>query len=171
MHHYSTEKWFTTLFSCLVLLLLTTGCTPPAPDTRSADENTIRVLDAKWSNAAGANDLEGTVSFYSDDAALLPPNAPIANGKQEIRAVWATLLVPGTSVSWQPTKVEVARSGDLAYLRGTYLLTMKDAKGNPVTDHGKMVEVWKKQPDGQWKTVADIFNSDLPAAAPAEQGK
>ena len=23
--------------------------------------------------------------------------------------------------------------------------------------------VWKKQPDGQWKVVTDMYNSDLPA--------
>ena len=32
---------------------------------------------------------------------------------------------------------------------------------------GKFVEVWKKQADGQWKVVADMFSSDLPA--PGEQ--
>jgi ketosteroid isomerase-like protein len=43
-------------------------------------------------------------------------------------------------------------------------MTVKDAKGNSVDERGKMVEVWKKQPDGKWKCVSDIFNSDLQAA-------
>ena len=42
---------------------------------------------------AAANDLEGTVSYYSDDATLMPPNAPIAVGKEAIRASWASLQV------------------------------------------------------------------------------
>ena len=67
--------------------------------------------------------------------------------------------LPGKSLSWEAKKVEVSRSGDLAYLIGAYRLAMKGAQ-----DRGKFVEVWKKQPDGQWKVVADIFNSDLPAA-------
>jgi len=67
--------------------------------------------------------------------------------------------------------VEVARSSDLAYLMGVYQLTMKDPQGKPVMDQGKLVEVWKKQADGKWKTVADIFNSDLPPAAPLEKKK
>jgi ketosteroid isomerase-like protein len=33
------------------------------------------------------------------------------------------------------------------------------------------VEVWKKQADGKWQTVADIFNSDLPAPALPEEKK
>ncbi len=157
---------------CLALLLLASACNQQRPaDTRAADESAIRDLDAQWSKTAAANDLEGTVSYYSDDASLLPPNAPIATGKQAIRAAWASLLGPGVSVSWQVSKIEVSRSGDLAYLMGVYLVTLKDPQGKPLTDRGKLVEVWKKQVDGEWKTVADIYNSDLPLSAPPEKKK
>jgi ketosteroid isomerase-like protein len=106
-------------FGCLALLLLASACTQQAPaDTRAADERTIRELDAQWSKTAAANDLEGTVAYYGDDASLLPRSAPIATGRQAIRAVWAALLGPDVSVSWQVSKVEVSRSGDLAYLVG-----------------------------------------------------
>jgi uncharacterized protein (TIGR02246 family) len=150
---------------CFVLLLLLSACNQQTPaDTRAADEIAVRDTDAQWSKTAMANDLEGTVSYYSEDASLLPPNAPIATGKQAIRAVWASLLSPDASVSWEVTKAEVARSGDLAYLMGVYRVTPKNPQGEPLADRGKLVEVWKKQPDGKWKTVADIFNSDLAAA-------
>jgi ketosteroid isomerase-like protein len=161
------------LCGCVAQLLLASCCTQaPPPDTRAADEAAIRDADAQWSKTAGANDLDGTVAYYVDDASLLPPNAPIASGKQAIRAIWASLLGPGTSISWQASKVEIARSGDLASIVGTYQLSMKDPQGNPVNDRGKFVEVWKKQADSKWKVVADIFNSDLPSApAPVEVKK
>ena len=151
------------LFCCLSMLLLATACTQQLPDARAADEATIRDLDAQWSKAASANDLDATVAFYSDDATVLPPNAPIATTKQAIRTLWVSLLVPGATVSWQATKVEVSRPGDLGYLLGAYVVTLKDSPGKPV-DSGKLVEVWKKQPDGKWKCVVDTYNSDLPAA-------
>jgi uncharacterized protein (TIGR02246 family) len=156
------------LWGCGALILIVSGCgrqTPP--DTRTADESSLRSLDVQWSKTAAAQDVDGTVSYYSDDASLLPPNAPIATGRQAIRAVWAALLGPDVAMSWQPSTVEVARSSDLAYLMGVYQMTLKDSQGKPVADHGKFVEVWKKQADGKWKVVADIFNSDLPVAAPA----
>jgi ketosteroid isomerase-like protein len=157
---------------CLALLLIASACTPPPPpDTRASDEAAVRDADVQWSKTAGAHDLEGTIAFYSDDAIVLPPNEPAATGKQAIRAVWAPMVAPDASISWEAGKVEVARSSDLAYTTGTYQLTMKDEKGNPVTDKGKFLEVWKKQPDGKWKTVADIFNSDLPAAPAPAEGK
>ena len=155
------------VWGCLAVILFLAGCgEQKPPDTRAADEKAIRDADAQWSKTAAARDVEGTVAYYSDDASLLAPNAPIASGKQSIRAAWAGLLTPDTSLSWQANKVEVARSGDLAYLVGTYQLTTKDAHGKPVSDNGKFVEVWKKQPDNNWKVVADIFNSDLPLVQP-----
>ena len=157
---------------CFALLLLASACNQQTPaDTRAADESTIRELEAQWSRTAAANNLEGSVSYYSDDASILPPNAPIASGKQAIRAVWASVLGSGVSLSWQVSKLEVSRSGDLAYVMGVYQFAQKDPQGKPVTDHGKVVEVWKKQADGKWKTVADIFNSDLPPSAPPEKKK
>jgi ketosteroid isomerase-like protein len=52
---------------------------------------------------------------------------------------------------------------------GTYQGTMNDAKGKPITDRGKYVTVWKKQADGNWKVVVDIFNSNLPAPEAAKR--
>ena len=69
-------------------------------------------------------------------------------------------------MAWHATKADVARSGDLAYMIGTYELSLNDASGKPVHDRGKYAEVWKKQTDGQWKVVADMFNSDLPMPVP-----
>jgi uncharacterized protein (TIGR02246 family) len=159
-------------YASVALLLLAASCAPhPPADTRAADEAAIRDLDVQWSKTAQARDLDGTVSYYSDDASVMAPNAPIATTKDAIRAIWATLVAPGVSTSWTATKVDVARSGDLAYVLGVYDVTTTDPQGKPATEHGKLVEVWKKQADGKWKTVADIFNSDLPLPAPAEPKK
>lgn len=155
------------LWGSLGLVLLISACSSQPPDTRAADESAIKNLDAQWSQAAASNDVHAAVSYYADNASVLPPNAAIADSGPAIQAVWDSLLGPGNSVSWQPTKVQVSRSGDLAYAIGTYQLTSKDTRGNSTEDHGKYVEVWNKQPDGKWKVVADIFNSDLPPAAPA----
>src|ERR1700733_12107567 len=159
---------------CFALILFTSGCSQQTqPDTRAADESAVRVADAQWSKTATANDLDGTVSYYTDDASVLPPNAPIATGKTAIRAVWASMLTPDATVSWQVNKADVARSGELAYVMGTYQIVAKNPQSKSQEDHGKMVEVWKKQADGKWKTVADIFNSDvaLPAPPPAKKKK
>ena len=149
-----------------------TSCGPSATsDSGPADAAAIQALDEQWSSTAARNDLEGTVAFYADDAVLLPPNAPIATDRKSIRESWAGLLGPNTAVSWKVSKVEVAKSGELGYLYGTYSLSIQDPKGGPsVRDTGKLVEIWKKQVDGKWKCIVDTYNSDL-SAAPAPEAK
>ena len=128
----------------------------------------LRILDEQWSKAAAARDLERTVAYYSEDAIVLPPNAARATTKQAIRNVWKDLLAsPGLVITWKPKKVELANSGDMAWVSGTYYLIMNDANGKQINDRGKYLEVWKKQGDGNWKCGADIWNSDLAASAPA----
>jgi ketosteroid isomerase-like protein len=45
-------------------------------------------------------------------------------------------------------------------------MTIKTASGPEVHDEGKYLVVYRRQQDGQWRAIADIFNSDLPAPQP-----
>ncbi len=156
----------------LAMALLTCSCAPPASTDTHAAEADIRALDEQWSSAAGKGDVNASVAFYSDDAVLLPPNEPLASDKNAIRASWDGLLKQTSGLSWKASKVEVAKSGELGYLYGTYRLTVKNALGTPgAVDTGKMVEIWKKQPDGGWKCIVDTFNSDVPVPAAPEAKK
>ncbi len=155
---------------CLALLSFTLVCTGSAADTKL--EQALRDLDAQWSKDAGAKDVDKAVSYYAESAVVMPPNASAAMTKASIRNAWKEMLTtPGAAISWKATKVEVAKSGDLAYVSGTYEETMTDASGKSAKDHGKYVEIFKKQADGTWKVIVDIWNSDLPASAPAPSEK
>jgi len=155
----------------IVSLVWLAFCIAGARPARAASEteSDLRDFDAKWSDAAAAKDVDKTVSFYSDDALVLPSNAAAAHTKESIRAIWKEMLEgPGQKISWKAIKVEVAKSGELGYVSGTYEMQMNDASGKPLSDRGKYLEILKKQPDGNWKCTVDIWNSDLPPAPPAE---
>jgi len=140
----------------------------PTPEPPVVIERALGELDKQWSDAAGAKDLDKVVSYYAGNALVLPSNAATATTKEAIRTIWKDILTaPGAKISWKPFKIEAAQSGELAYITGTYEMTMNDAKGKPAKEKGKYVEIFKKQPDGSWKVIVDIWNSDLPAAAPA----
>jgi ketosteroid isomerase-like protein len=145
----------------------------PSPSEKpSGVEQLLRDLDAQWAKAAAAKDVEQTIGYYSDDAIVLPPNATSAATKEAIRNVWKDMFAsPSLVISWQPTRVQVGKSGEMAWVRGTYELTMNDASGKPVDDRGKYLEVWEKQTDGNWKCAADMWNSDLAASASAPPEK
>jgi ketosteroid isomerase-like protein len=157
-------------FLPLYFLMAVTGGAqrpPGAPDTRAHHEAAIKKANVEWVRVAQAKQVDAWVAFYSDDAALMPPNQPAATNKEDIRKAVAALAgLPGLSINWQVTKVEVARSGDIAYAYGTYDLSINGPDGKPISDHGKIVEAWKRRPDGVWKCSVDTWNSDLPATPP-----
>jgi ketosteroid isomerase-like protein len=158
--------------SALILALSVcffSGCQRETVDTRAQDERAIREADAVTLKAAQAKNVDSAVANYADDASWLPPNAPMVTGKADIRAGWSKLIgSPGFNIDWQISKLEIARAGDLAYTIYSYQLSLEGPNGKPINDHGKDMAVWMKQSDGTWKMVADTFNSDLPAVAPAK---
>jgi ketosteroid isomerase-like protein len=131
-------------------------------------EQLLRDLDTKWAKAAAAKDVEQTIAFYSDDAIVFPPNATSATTKDAIRNGWKEMLTsPGFVITWQPNRVQIGKSGEMAWVSGRYELKMNDANGKPIKDSGKYLEVWEKQTDGNWKCAADMWNSNLKASVPA----
>jgi ketosteroid isomerase-like protein len=156
----------------LLLFAFTTACTQaPPPDTHAADVQALKDTDAAWGKVLVAKDFEKSMSYYADDASVLMPNAPAINGKDAIRAAWKPVFDdPNLAFTFQGSRIEVAKSADLGYWQGTYTFTTTDPKTKrPVTDKGKYVEVYKKQADGTWKSVADIWNTDMPLPAPGKK--
>jgi ketosteroid isomerase-like protein len=148
----------------------------PSPSEKASNmqsvEQLVRDLDAQWAKAAAAKDVERTIAYYSDDAIVLPPNATGAATREEVRNVWKDMLAtPGLVITWEPTRVQLAKSGEMAWISGMYELTMNDASGKPITDRGKYLEVWERQADRNWKCRADMWNSDLPVSEPAPAEK
>jgi uncharacterized protein (TIGR02246 family) len=122
----------------------------------------IRAADSSFMAAANAGDVDGVAAVYTSDAALLPPNLPPQRGRNAIKGYWGGLLQAYT-VKFELGSDTIEGRGDLAYNVGHYRLTAvpKD-KANPgMADEGKFVEILKKQGDGTWKYVVDMYSSNL----------
>ncbi len=146
------------------LITALSACQPPADQSARAAE-AVRAADSAWAQAFARKDLAGYLAFVDSTASIQQPNAPAVTGTAAIRAlIEGFYALPNLSGTWQPTRVEAARSGDLAYSTGTYELRFNDPSGRPVTERGKYVEIWRQQADGSWKMVVESFNSDLPLA-------
>ena len=144
--------------------LVSSGFTKPVlaqTGSLADDEAAIRHAAQAWSDVADAKDLEKTVSYYAEDANMFPNGAPMVMGKRGIRKVWEAFMnTPGYSLRTMTFKVDVAKSRDLAYEAGTFELKQNDAQGNRASGMGKYIVVWKRQANGDWKAVVDIFNMD-----------
>ena len=160
-------KRFATLCAISAIALTMTACNQ-TPDTHDADVKAIQDNEAQWNQEYAAKDNDKIVAHYADDAILMVPGTPSSSGKEAIRAALKEMVAdPALSLQFHATKVEVAKSGDVAYTQGTYTMTLTDPKTKQViNDHGSYVTTYRKQPDGTWKAVADIATSEVPPPAP-----
>jgi uncharacterized protein (TIGR02246 family) len=125
----------------------------------SPEAKALAKLDDDWSAAAATRDAKRVASFYAEDAIAYPPNEPMAVGKAAAEKVWASYFAePTYKISWKTAHAEV--TGALGYTAGTYEDSFKGPDGKTVAGKGKYVCVWRKQNDGTWKAVHDIWNTD-----------
>lgn len=121
-------------------------------------------MDGEFVRNVNSGNAEALVSaFYAEDANVLPPHAPIVMGRKAIRDFWSGMISAGLKLSVLEAK-RMEESGCLAYASGVYELSVSPPGKGTVSDKGKYVVVYRRQEDGSWKAVADIFNSCLPAS-------
>ena len=128
----------------------------------AADMAAIRAADSSFAAAASAGDVDALVAVYARDASLLPPNLPPQKGHTAIRSFWGGFLNAYT-VKFELASDTIEGRGDLAYNVGRFRYTAvpKARSGAGVADEGKFLEVLKKQPDGSWKYLVDMYSSNL----------
>jgi uncharacterized protein (TIGR02246 family) len=145
--------------------LLLAACQPAAAPAglSAADRQTIDSLHGAFSAAAMANDYTKVASMYTEDASLLAPNVPVATGRIAIKEAFGHFPPVG---DMKLTTDEAHGTSDLAAIRGTYAILFAPPGQPAFSDSGKFVELWRKQADGNWLIVWDIFNADKPPATP-----
>jgi uncharacterized protein (TIGR02246 family) len=161
--NYRRVKYLLLFIPVVTLILALTGCQQPAPqtpDTRAADETAIRASNDEQVKAIAASDPAKLASFYTANAVAMSPDAPVVQGRENIQKYLETMLKEKPEFSFNTAKVEVARSGDLAYNWGTGKVTTKDRKGKVTETNFKSASVWQKQADGVWKMVVDTMIPD-----------
>jgi ketosteroid isomerase-like protein len=152
-------------FAAPVLLAGLAACHPgPAAVDKAAIAAETRAIQAAanaWFKAIEEKDLDKTLSFYAADAEYLSAGRPAASTEEGRRKLWIEdYASPGIASEEATSRIEVAASCDLAYQRGTYVVSGVDAQGKSSKSTGKFVVVWKKQASGQWKAIIDIDNAD-----------
>jgi ketosteroid isomerase-like protein len=98
-------------------------------------------------------------SYYAEDATVLYPNNDAVIGRDAILAAFSTL---GGDINVTPTIVDINGRDDIAYVYGTVKMT---TNAGIELDHGKYIEIWKRQKDGKWQVIYDMFNTSVPLAA------
>ena len=151
------------LRTCLAVggaLWLALACRPAANDQQSSQQDLQSLLatDREWAKVAGeGKNADSVLAYWTEDARVVMPGAPILAGKPAIRGmVEGSMKTPGFHITWTPDSGVVSRSGDLGYTYGTNEFTAPDSTGNLVTTRGRYLTVWRKDSDGRWRCVEDV---------------
>jgi uncharacterized protein (TIGR02246 family) len=149
---------------CLAALAALAGCdTYKKPDPKAVEQQ-LQANEAKWNRAYAEHDAKALASMYADDAALANPGEDLVRGKAAIEQATAAFASdPNLKVAFETNRIQVARSGELAYTRGRYTMTTTNPEtSKPETSTGHYLTVWRRQADGSWKAVEDFVTPGGP---------
>jgi uncharacterized protein (TIGR02246 family) len=137
------------------------GVAATAATDVGAVRHAIETTNARFADAAKRGDTAVVGAIYADDVVVMMPNEPAQRGRDAALKSFASAFTRAQLKEFNIKTDDVQVGGDLAVETGTYEMTMQAAPGREVKDKGKYVVVWKRQGDGSWKIVRDIFNTDI----------
>ena len=150
---------------CAIAGAALAGCQEgEAPADTAQIEAQIKDTETTWNHAYAKRDAAALATMYADDAAIANPDSDLVSGKQAIaEATKGFASDPNLQVEFRSDRIQVAASGDLAYSRGRYTMTMTNPQTKaPYTSKGNYLTVWQKQADGSWKAVEDFVTTGAP---------
>jgi ketosteroid isomerase-like protein len=142
------------------------GCRTKTDTSRETEA--LLNTDREWSRIASTGrNADSVVAFWTDDARVSMPNAPVVRGKAALHDMVAGLYAaPGFQIKWTPETAVVASSGDLGYTTGTNELSVPDSTGKVSKMVGRYITVWRRDAEGRWRCIEDYSTPSPPEAKP-----
>jgi ketosteroid isomerase-like protein len=119
---------------------------------KSVDEG-----NRKFGTAAGRKDYAGLAALYTDNAKLLPPDAPIVTGRKAIEEFWRAAATTLGLIGVTLKTLDLEVTGNTACEVGEADLQLSSGRAKV-----KYLVVWLRGGDGQWRLHRDIWNN-MPA--------
>ncbi|HSF16185.1 MAG TPA: SgcJ/EcaC family oxidoreductase [Vicinamibacteria bacterium] len=117
----------------------------------------IAAVNRKFEEAAGNKDAGAIAALYTDDAIVLPPDAPLARGRATLEELWRGVIKGLGLKSVKLETLDLEISGDTACEVGQATLDLAPEGGAVTTARVKYIVSWKKTNNG-WKLHRDIWN-------------
>lgn len=138
------------------------GCVPqaPAPPDLAAELASLRSAADDYHAAASRKDAAAVVASYAPDAVMVPPGAELVRGLEGVRGYrFGFIETPGVELVFDLARAEVSDSGDLGWTLAMVDITVHRPDGPPQHERVRDFHTWKKQEDGSWMVVVDMWNA------------
>jgi uncharacterized protein (TIGR02246 family) len=131
----------------------------PSPTPSAALAQARQAIDkgnVQWIEAWDKADASLLSRLFAEDGILLGRNGKIFKGPQQVFERQKPVMEgAGKGVKVTVTTVDLWLDGETAYETGKYSYKYQE-KGQPVTEEGRYVTIWKRQSDGSWKIIMDM---------------
>ena len=117
----------------------------------------VAEANRRFCAAVAGKDYAGIATFYTEQAKLVPPDAPIVSGRKAIEEFWRTMANAIGLSNLTLNTVDIEVDGDVADEIGEAVLTLESGQAK-----AKYLVVWRRDHDGQWRLHRDIWN--MPSA-------
>lgn len=157
------------LIAPFAVILLTTGWVlqSSVQDNRAGlhadDEKAIKATIEAYRAAWLANNAQGVLKTFSDDAVLMPAHGqPAVEGLAGIEKYWFAPGGPPTTITKLDITVDqISGSGNLAFARGLDIVAWTVTESGRTRRHfhpGTYLNVMKKLSDGSWRIQVHMWD-------------
>lgn len=137
----------TALGACFALLASGCALTRPVAD-RAELVRAVTAAETAFARTMADRDFAAFLACVAEDAVFLNAGEPL-RGKAAVAAHWKRFFSSASApFSWQPERVEVTGSGDLAQSTGP----VRAADGRLIAH---FYSTWRLDADGRWRVVLD----------------
>lgn len=128
----------------------------------ATDPDAVHAVTEALRAAVNAGDVAGILACWASDGILLPPHHPAVKGQQAIAAYFRRVFAE-RRFDFTFVESEISLQGNRAVERLAFTVVVRSLTGESVAeDVGKGLHVFVRQPDGCWRLVQDIWNSNRP---------
>jgi ketosteroid isomerase-like protein len=143
---------------CLIIFISMCSCTKSATN-KNEELIELNQFFSRYQRYVESGNLDSLMMLWDDNAKRITPGEPTIVGKDNIRASFKFLLESFDIQMIPYGEMEADVCNDIAY--GHYnvsiVMTPKEG-GEPQYTDLKGLTVFKKNKDGQWKTLMDCMN-------------
>lgn len=123
-----------------------------------AEKKELKRVGAAAFDAEDQKDVEGLLSFCTEDILLQIPMIPQLQGIPALRKYYQRFFPRFESLKGGADYIEVSSAGDMAWEHGLFTVEYKRPEGT-IFDEGKYLLIWRKV-NSQWKIAAYSVSSN-----------
>lgn len=131
-----------------------------------APSDSFEGLRSEWVQDLHQKRIEASVALYAPDGVFIQPDGARIEGTAALRGLFNNITSTFDSdLQFSSQRVQI--SGDLAFDSGTYTEKLVDrATGNHLHSKGSYLTIYRRQPDGSWKILEQVWTGAIESSQP-----